>query len=874
MTIERLARALLARLPHPLSGDAAEDLLDDHRRLRESHGGVAATLFLVREGGLLAVTLIAATAARLLRSLAVLRRDAAHALRAIARRPWASAGAIVMLAAGLAAVASASGLATTLLMRPISGRYPGEVVRLAASDRAGAIRMAFSAVELEQVLDAAAGAANIAMANLQPVVLRIGETSMQSLAEAVGGRYFDILGLDVVAGRPLMEGDAAAAAAPVMVISDALWRDHFGRSPDAIGSAIRLNGRAFTIAGVAARASTSTFLGGSVDSWIALAHADAMLDRDWRTNPDERWWTTLLHPKPAVGRAQIDAILERATTGLAARWPEAWRDRRLVTVPGTLMTGRQRTGAMTLSIVLIAFATLILAASAANVSGLLLAAAAADRGRAAIQLALGSGRAAIMRRHLIEGALVGAAGGVVALGIYAAVRRQLIEVTLLPTLSLRLDLPMDAGAAAGTIGAGAVAGLLLALGPALWITRLDVAPTLRDGAGRGSSAGLSRARRILVAAQVAISITLLSGASLFARSVDSLATLDVGFPRRGLIALDFDLEPSAPSREMLPGLAREALLRTAAVPGVVAAAMSNRAPIDSSTPTVAVNIAGSSAPPLEGVTFYLATEDYFDTVGLPLLRGRGFSAAEVAREDDVCIVNETLGRRLWPAGDAIDRAIVLQPEGRTMRVVGIARDSKYRSLSEEPRPHLYLPTAPSFSQALLVRTNDDPQKTILAVQSALDQVGPGVVGFFPRTLDDHLAIDTLTTRAAAAAAGVLAALALVLSTAGLYGIVMWFVEVRRREIGVRVALGASAGDVRRLIVGQAVIAAAPGVVVGSLLAVSLTVFGRSLFVGVAAIDPASLALGVMVLGVIVLTASYLPSRRATQVDPVTVLKDS
>jgi hypothetical protein len=355
--------------------------------------------------------------------------------------------------------------------------------------------------------------------------------------------------------------------------------------------------------------------------------------------------------------------------------------------------------------------------------------------------------------------------------------------------------------------------------------------------------------------------------------VDTLATLDVGFPRHGLVAMDFDLEPSA-SPSMLPALAREARERTAAVPGVVATAMASRAPIDSSTPRLAVALPGSKGRAIDEVTFYLVTERYFDTVGLPIVRGRAFSAAESAREDAVVIVNETLAARLWPDGDVLDRPLLLPSEQRTLRVIGVARNSKYRSLSEPALPHIYRPTRPAFSLALLVRTQDDPGRTILAVQQALDRVGPGVVGFFPRTMDDHLAIDMLTTRAAARASATLGALALMLSAAGLYGIVMWFVEVRRREIGVRVALGASAGDVRTLIVRQAALAAAPGLVIGLLMASALTVFGQSLFVGIDAVDPMSLLLGIVTLCVIVLLASYLPSRRATQVDPVIILRDA
>jgi putative ABC transport system permease protein len=876
VTIARVIRAVLVRaLPARVAIDAVDDLLEDHRRIRLSRGPLSATLFLIREASSLLSSRIADAATRLLKSPVVWRRDLTHAIRAVVRRPWSSVSAILMLAVGLAAVAASAGLASALLFRSISAKYPGEVTRLASVDVAGRTRLAFSEPELERVREHLLGSeATLAVANLQPVVLRTADTDTQTLAEVIGGRYFDVIGLDVAVGRPLVEGDARAGAPPVMVISDTLWRDRFGRDPAAVGATLRLNGRAFTIVGVTSGTSTSSLLGGSVDAWITVAHADAMLDRDWRTNSERRWWTTIVHFKPGAGSPQFEALLGRATADLAAQLPDQWRARRLITVPGTVLTGSQRTAAATLSLVLSVFAALILAAAAANAGGVFLAAAAAERGRAAIQLAIGSGRGAILRRHLMEGAILGSGGGIAALALYAWVRRQLADVALLPTLSLRLDLPFDARIAVLTIGAGALAGVLLALGPSLWMMRLDLAQTLRDGSGRSAGgAGLSKTRRLLVAAQVAISIALVAGASLFARSMETLATLDVGFPRHGLIAMDFDLEPSAPAA-MLPVLAREALDRAQAIPGVVAASMASRAPIDSSTPRLAVNVPGSSGRALDDVTFYAVTERYFDTIGLPIVRGRAFTAADGARANDVVIVNETLARQLWPEGDALDRPLVLPAETRTVRVVGIARDSKYRSLSEAPRPHLYRPAAPGFSLALLVRTHDDPRRTILAVQEVLDRIGPGVVGFFPRTLDDHLSIDMLTTRASARASATLGAFALILSAAGLYGIVMWFVEVRRREIGVRLALGASANQVRRLVVRQAVVAAAPGVAIGLVMAIALTAFGRSLFVGIDAIDPVSLLIGIVTLGAIVLAASYLPSRRATQVDPVIVLRDS
>ncbi len=236
------------------------------------------------------------------------------------------------------------------------------------------------------------------------------------------------------------------------------------------------------------------------------------------------------------------------------------------------------------------------------------------------------------------------------------------------------------------------------------------------------------------------------------------------------------------------------------------------------------------------------------------------------------IVNETLADRLWPRGDAIDRSLYLPTDAKVVRVVGVARNSKYRTLSESARPHLYRPTAASLGLTLLGRTSGEPYQALGAIQRALDDVGPGLVGFFPRTLDDHLAIDVLPTRAAARAATGLGTLALVLSAVGLYGLVAWFVELRRREIGVRMALGATAANVRLLIVRQALVTAIPGIGAGLVLASGLAIVARSALFGVQPLDPVALGAGVAALAIVVVSASYLPSRRATQVDPATALR--
>ncbi|MEO8682560.1 MAG: ABC transporter permease [Vicinamibacterales bacterium] len=857
-----------------LAAEATADLFDDYRRLRATRGRGYAALWLAREAASLAATFLIAAITRAARLGALVRRDTSSAFRSLRRRPGTTAGATVMLAAGLAAVAVAAALATTLLFRPISARYGRDVQRIASVDLAGRTTMRFSEIELDHVRRPLAGTARVASVNLQPVVLRAGDADTQTLAEVVSGNYFDVVGVDIAIGRGLLDPDGRPGSPPVAVISNSLWSNRFGRQPSVLGTEIRLNGASFTVVGVATSLGSSTFLGASVEAWITTAHAGAMLNRDWRTNTADRFWTAIVRSGFSDQPAVV-AKLSQAAADLARDVPDPWRERRLVTLPGTVMAGSQRSAATSLAIILAGLSGLILAAAAANVGSLLLAGAVAERSRAAVLMAIGAGRATIIRRLLIEGALLGMGGGVAALAVYLWARQQFAEVALLPTLSLRLDLPFDASLVAITIASGLIAGVLLAIGPAVWSTRIDLAQTLRDGSNRiGGTSGISLARRNLVGAQVAISLTLLVGALLFSRSLSSLEALDVGFPREGLIAMDFDVEPSSPPANALPVLAREALARAAALPGVVAAAMSNRAPVDSSTPTVEVRRTGDTSRGLADVTFYLATQAYFDTVGVPVVQGRAFSADEADREADVAIINQTLSAQLWPEGDPLGRSFSLQPPGRTVRVVGVARNSKYRSLSEPARPHFYLPTSPRFGEALLVRTSGQSRNTIVDLQRALGQVGPGVVGFFPRTFDDHLAIDVLPTKAAARAAMGLGALALVLSTVGLYGMVMWFVEMRRREIGVRLALGAPAHDVRRLVVRQALLAAAPGALVGVIVATGLATIGRSTLVGVGPVDPWSLGLGLMTLAIVVAAASYLPSRRATKVDPLAALRES
>ena len=856
-------------VPSDRSADVLGDLADDFARIRARRSAVAARLWLARETMSVLVAYAGAPLRRLPILVMVWGRDARSAWRGLRRAPLASVSGTAMLAAGLLALLVTGGLTHTLLFRRVSATHGDALHRVTTVDRQGRVSQRFSFVELQRLADHMQGHATLSTVSLQPVVVRAANTNTQTLAEVVDGRYFSLTGIGVRLGRGLMSADDDPAGTPVAVVSESFWRSRFGASPTALGQIVDLNGAAFTIVGIADTLGSSSFFGASVDVWLPIGHGDAVLARDWRTNTSERLFTA--YALPDRDRAALEVALAGAATSLARDLPETWRERRLQTAVATVLTGTQRSSAMLLAPVLGGLALLILTTAASNLGGVILARAAATRRQVAIHLAMGSGRSAIIRRHLFEGALQGLLAAALALGGYAWARTLFTEVSLLPTLALRLDLPLHSTLVTLVATAGVIAGILLAVGPALWASRVVAIEAMRDGDPRSSSRGLTRARRVLVAAQVALSLALVVGAALFSRTLTALIDADLGFPRAQLIAMDFDLEPSSPPASALPALARDALDRARALPGIRAAAMSSRAPVDQSTPAIDVRAATRDGVLLSDVTFYLATAAYFDTVGIPLIAGRGFSTAESESRADVVVVNAALAAALGPRGDAIDRTIYVTDT--PLRVVGVARDAKYRTITESGRPHFYRPTPPALGLTLLARTADDPRAALRALQQTLDTVGPGLVGFFPRTLDDHLAIELLPTRAAAAAATGLSAVALVFSGSGLFGLVSWFVAMRSREIGIRLALGASAGSIRALVVGHAVRTALPGLIAGAFLAVALALLARTALFGVAPLDPAAFAAGIVAVVMVVAAAAYGPSRRASHIDAASLLRD-
>jgi putative ABC transport system permease protein len=865
--LPRPVAALLGRVvPQERRAEVLGDLCEDYARAAAQRSRWGARIWLCAEVTSVTWAWLHVRLRDAARLRTLVHRDARLAWRGLLRRPLASASATAMLSVGLVSVGLAWTLAYALLDRPVSNRHGHRVLRLAALEPSGRMELRFSVVELERIAADLDGTAEVGAVGLEPALIRSGQIRRQTLAEVVSPRYPDVIGMTPQIGRPLLSIDHEPGAPPAALISDLLWRDLFARRPSALGESLVVNGRAFAVMGVLRPSAPTSLLGASVDLWIPLAQGDVFFSPGWRTNRGPR--ALSLFVLPAHDAPALEPRLRRLTLNLESTLPDSWRRRTLTLVPGTAMLGTQRAAAEQLFGLLLALAVLILAVAGANTGGLLLAGSAAGRREAAIDLAIGAGPGAAPRRLILEGTMLGAAAGVLASCLYAWARVPVSAIALLPTLSLRLQLPDPWALLPALVLAGTAAGVLVAVGPAVW-TRRQLRTYRLHAGGRGTGdRGVTRARRLLVAAQVAVALVLVVGAALFARSLDRLSHADLGVDSTGLVALDFDIEPHETAGQPPGFLAAEALRQTRGLPGVVAAAMANRAPVDSSTPTTTV--AGDGTPDRSiDVTVNTVTAGYFETVGTPLLAGRSF------RDDDgdaVAIVNAALARRLWTEGDALGRTLHLVSEGRMVQVIGVARDARYRDITESGLPHVYLPTRPAFGLALLVRTSREPRGLLLDVQDALDGIGAGVTGFFPRTHDDHLAIQRLPTRVASTTAAWLSGLAMVLCAAGLYGLVTWLVTLRQTEMAVRLALGATRRDVERLVLRQAFAAAGPGLVAGILLAFAGAVLARGMLYGLEAMDALAMPGGIAAVLAFVAGASWWPARRAGRTDPAAALK--
>jgi putative ABC transport system permease protein len=705
--------------------------------------------------------------------------------------------------------------------------------------------------------------------------------------QLVSGTYFDMLGLRPAAGRFFNpEENAVPGREPVVVLGHGLWRRRFGGDPGLVGRTINLNGRPFTVIGVA----PAGFLGARIlepaELWVPLMMYQEVLPARLAKIFDQRRAIILFclgRLKPGVEIERAEAAMKTVASRLEREYPDANRGRSLALLPIQRFTisPNYRDNYVLAASVLSGIVALVLLTACANVANLLLARWLSRRKEVAVRLALGASRPVLLRQLLTESATLGLLGGAVGLLVADLVRR-LLWLSRPIAVPESLDVGLNPRVLAFTLVVSLVTGLLFGLAPALQSSRSDLVSALRNQAALPARpGGRLGVRDLLVVVQIAVSLISLVGAGLFLASSKAAEGIAPGFETRRMLLVSFDAGAQGYDEARGQRLYRQMVERVEALPQVRSAAVAEYAVLLGDVGLRRTVVAEGKEPP-PGENGYMVqlngvSHRYFETVGIPILRGRGFTEEDRQGGKPVAVVNEELAARVWPGEEAVGRRFQFfgAAAGEAVEVVGVARNSKYGFLGEQTPMYLYLPMTQSYGSAatLHVRTERDPSDAIGRVRRTVRELDPRLplvdVRPVTRVLDDAL----WAPRTAARLLAGFGLLALALAAIGIYGVMSYLVRQGRREIAVRLALGAQRRDVLGHVIRRGMGAAAAGVAAGLLIAFAVTRTASALLYGTNPMDPLAYGIAALLLAVVALAASWLPARRAAAIDPILVLRE-
>jgi predicted permease len=721
-------------------------------------------------------------------------------------------------------------------------------------------------------------------------------------AELVSGTYFQTLGVGAAAGRTLLPEDDGTPGSPsLVVLSHAFWQARFGGDQAVVGRAVVINAVPYTVAGVAREGFSGMELGRPAQVFLPLT-MKAQITPGWDALDDPRfaWVRVFARLKPGVGaeqalaalqplyRAQIaDEVTLPGFANAAERARQQYLTSEAHVLPGGQGRSNFRRTTTTPLWVLMAIAGGLLLIASANVANLLLARAAGRRREMSIRIAVGATRGQLARQLLIESLLLALAGGALGLLVARAGAPLVLGFFATPELPEPVATTPDARILAFSFLLSAVTGLLFGLAPAIYASRPDVTATLKDEAGSVMGGGSARVRKGLVAVQVALSLLMLTGAGLFIRTLDNLMAVDVGFRTESLLSFSIDPTNNGYSPERARQFTTTLLEQVRSLPGVTAAGFSTQRLLDGNEWNGNVTVPGyeptGDGAPLAWMN--TVSPGYFDAMGIPLLRGREFTDRDTYREgaDDVpsyrvAIVNETFARRYFEGRDPVGHRIGLGGDPGTpltIEIIGLARDSKYTDVRADTPPQVFFAQLEQQRPGGFtgyVRTSQPPAATFTALRGAVQALDPNLPVHTTRTLDSQVRASLRNERMIATMAGIFGTLATLLALVGLYGVMSYTVSRRRREIGVRMALGAGAGRIARMIVREVLVVAALGIALGLPLVWWLGRYVESQLFGVQPHDPGALAAAVALLATVSLAAGLIPSIRAARVSPTTALR--
>jgi putative ABC transport system permease protein len=806
-----------------------------------------------------------------------LLKDIRYGIRASLKHPGFSAIVIFTLAIGIGASTAIFTVVNSVMLRRLPYRTAERIVAIQEVDEKGKP----SQTSAPNFLDWRAQ--NTVFEQLAAIKSLNANLTVSDQAERIdvaqtSANFFDVFGVGPQLGRLFIQADEQAGHEPIAVLSDVLWHRRFGADPGIIGKPITLDGKNYTVVGIAPAGFQYP---DKTETWLPPLKLAPEFNQ--RVEPTQYRGMGYLRAvallKPGVSVQQAASEMDTITGRLRQQYPETnnLRFDRVVSLYNHLVGNSNRVLWLLFGAVMF-----LLLIACANVANLLLANAASRSKEIAVRAALGASRARVMRQLLTESAIPALTGG--ALGLLLAVGGVAAITSLLPQDFPRLrEISIDWRVLAFTLGVSMLTGILFGFAPALHLLRTDVQEVVKEnGRGTAGSAWSSRLRQALIIAEVALSVVLLAGAGLLFRSFMRLQSVDTGFtPQQVLTA---KLSPSGPQFKNLGDYGKfydQVLARVRAIPGVEHAGVITILPL-SKGPTTSFRVEGRPILPLDQwvlTNFRSVSPDYFRAMNIPIMQGRDFAEADDFNAPARVMINQALAQREFNGENAVGKRITLpntkvNGEPVWFEIIGVTANIRSAELSEETPPEFYFSTrqAPFEQMAVVIRSTVEPESLAPSLRQAVADVNRSVPVSDVKTMA-HIVSESITQpRFNLFLLGLFSGVALLLSAAGIYGVTAYTVTQRTQELGIRLALGAQVRDILKMIVGQGMLVIAIGLVIGLGAAFALTRLMRSLLFGIGQNDPVTFGAITLILLLVAFIACYIPARRAAKVDPLIALR--
>ena len=808
-------------------------------------------------------------------------QDLRFGLRMLRRSPGFSLLAILCLTLGIGANAAVFSWVEGILFRPYPAvTHQEQLLALTGTARGESGPTSISWPDLLDLQRSCTLIDSFIVTKIMGTTLSIGDRAEVTVGSIVSANYFDAIGVHPILGRGFEPGeDVGRNAHPVTVISYQLWKGRFKGDAQIIGKTQRLNNVVHTIIGVMPEGFYGTFVGWAMQFWVPASMEENFEAGGYKLEDrGARWIEAYVRLKPGVTRVQAQQEITAVAKRLEADYPDTNRGRGIQLWPLWQTPFNNANTLLPTLEIMLAVVVFVLLIACANVGNLLLVRSFARRHEMTVRLAIGAGRGRLLKQLFTEGLILAAFGATGGLLVAHWCRHAL--VLLFPArggVAMHLPGEIDWRVLALSAGVCVIATLLLGLVPALQTGKIDLAGALKsDAAGVVGGGGRAWVRSGLVVVQVSLSFVLLVGAGLLLQSLQKIRNTSPGFSTHEVLDTAVNLVPAGYDAPRAQTFQDELLERVKALPGVGSAAFARMTPLSyGSFSSTAIAVDGYQPPPEEQPTvqYNEVGPDYFATMGIPLVSGREFMRSDDEKAALVAIVNETMAAHYWQGRNPMGERV--QVKSRWLRVVGVAKDSKYQSVRETPKPFFYVPLRQNFSRGagLYIRTPLSPETMSTALTREVHALDPDLALYEVITLQEQVDRSTSPQQVAVTLVGVLGGLALLLAAIGLYGVMSYAVSQSTRELGLRMALGASASSLLRLVMTRGLALTAGGLALGGAVALGLTRLLGNLLYKVSPRDPLAFGSAFAVMTITALAASFLPAWRGTRTDPVRALRE-